>query len=346
MKMNFIISLAVVLLLAGCQKEEIGKSGLVRDQFYLENDDAKMHVYLEGNISSDKILVMVHGGPGDGSLYYNIDEATNIAEKNFAVAYWDQRLAGTTQGNISNANIANYLDDLKKLIILLRHRYGQSKKIYLLGHSWGGLLVPLFLQQADNQSLVSGWIQVDGEHNYAMSDSLSRNNLIKFGEQEILAGRNAGDWQKITDYCRDHDPKNNYSVTRKINGHAHDAEDLISDITTGKTTKELIKFFIREYNYPVTTYLSNGVYSNFIKEIDKQAYAQKATENLYKIKVPTLLLWGKYDFVCPPQLADDIKARIGSTDVMTTIFNHSGHSPMFNEPTAFWQSVNQWVMGH
>jgi len=335
---------AFLLLLSGCQKEKIGTSGLIKDQFYLENDDAKMHIYVEGNISSDKILLVVHGGPGDGALYYNIPEATNIAEKDFAVAYWDQRLAGATQANNSSTNIPAYIEDMEKVILLLRHRYGQSKKIYLMGHSWGGLLVPLFLQKGTNQSLVSGWIQVDGAHNYAMVDSLSRVNLLNYGQQQLAAGRHREDWERVVDYCRDHNPKGNYSVARKINNYAHDSEDWIDEIATGRTTSRLIKFFIREYRYPITTFLSNVVYNSLIKKLDEQAYSQALQLSL--INSPVLLLWGKYDFVCPPQLADDLVSRISSRDITRKLFDNSGHSPMFNEPVAFWQTVAGWVNSH
>ena len=346
MKLRLIISFISLLILSGCQKEKISKTGIIKDHFYLENEDAKMPVYVEGNISSDKILIIVHGGPGDGSLYYNTDEATNIAEKEFAVAYWDQRLAGITQGNKEAVDIANYLIDMKKLILLLRYRYGQSKKIYLLGHSWGGLLVPLFIEEGSNQSLVAGWIQVDGEHNYAMSDSLSRVNLINFGTQQMAAGINTGKWKQIVNYCTANDPKNNYKVARNINQFAHDAEALISNVTPGRSVSEAIKFFIRKYRYPITTYLSNGVYNNFIGKIDEQAYKQNVNSKLNTITLPTLLLWGKYDFVCPLGLSTDIQNNISSADVALKIFNNSAHSPMFNEPAAFWTTVRNWVNNH
>jgi pimeloyl-ACP methyl ester carboxylesterase len=341
-----IILLALALLAFSCQQEDITKTGIAKDHFYFENRGATMPVYLEGNISSNKILIMIHGGPGDGALYFNTPEATDIAEQEFAVAYWDQRLAGITQGNNHDIDLASYADDIKKLITVLRYRYGQDKKIYLLGHSWGGLLVPLFLVEENNQSTVNGWIQVDGEHNYAMSDSLSRANLINFGNKEISEGRNSDKWQEIVNYCNANDSKNNYEVARKINGLAHRTDELIADVTIGRSTKELIKYFIREYRYPITTFLSNGVYNNFIGEIDKQAYSQNVSDRLNTITLPTLLLWGKYDFICPEGLKDDIVNNIFSGDVTTKIFEHSGHNPMSNEPVAFWNTVTNWVKTH
>ncbi len=343
---KYICVIILTFILGSCQQEDLTKTGIAKDHFYFENNGATMPVYLEGNISSNKILIMIHGGPGDGSLYYNTPEATNIAEKQFAIAYWDQRAAGISQGNTMTVHLRDYTDDLRTLIVLLRNRYGSEKKIYLLAHSWGGLIAPLFLEENGNQSLVNGWIQVDGEHNYPLSDSLSRANLSSFGEQEIQAGRHVEDWQEIVDYCATHDPKDNYSVSRKINGYAHDTESYISEITEGRSAKQNVKYFIRKYRYPITTFISNGVYNNFIGDVDKQAYKENVGSKLNLITTPTLLLWGKYDFVCPVGLRDDIVKRISSTDVSTTIFDHSGHSPMENEPVAFWSVVTEWVKIH
>jgi len=346
MKFKILATTVTLVLLIGCRKEKVQYSGNIKDHFFLENNGATMPVYVEGNINSNKILIMVHGGPGDGALYYNTEEATNIAEKDFAMAYWDQRLAGITQGNKADVSLKAYTEDLGKLIVLLRSRYGQSKKIYLIGHSWGGFLVPLFLKEGNNQSLVNGWIQVDGIHNYALNDELTRSSLIEFGNKEITANRHVEEWQKIVDYCVGNDPTGNYKVGRKLNDYAHEAEDLIDDIHKGKSTFKSIKYFVREYRFPITSFLSNGVYNHFIKKIDEQAYAETASSKLGTITLPTLLLWGKYDFICPSSLKDDLQNNISSTDLTSKIFDNSGHNAMTNEPVAFWTTVRDWMQTH
>lgn len=342
--MKLILSVSVVLFLLSCQKEKIITEGIIKDHFYFENKGATMQVFLEGNISSKKILIMIHGGPGDGSLYFNTPEATEIAEKEFAIAYWDQRLAGSSQGTMLDHRLNCYTEDLKKLIAILHYRYGASQKIYALGHSWGGLIAPLFIKEGTNQQLLSGWIQVDGVHNYPMNDSLTRNSLIQFGEQEILANRNTSKWEEIVNYCKSKDPKNNMEVARKINKYANSTDPLIEDVIKGNNMMHEINYFIREYDYPITTFPINKVVN--LKNVEEQAYQENISEKLNAFNLPILLLWGKYDFVCPIGLANDIKNNCNSKDITTKIFNNSGHSPMFSEPVAFWNSVASWVMMH
>lgn len=55
---------------------------------------------------------------------------------------------------------------------------------------------------------------------------------------------------------------------------------------------------------------------------------------------------GRYDFVCPIGLKDDIKKNIGSTDISEKTFENSGHTPMFVEPEIFWKTVVDWVKAH
>ena len=339
--------LVIGLFLGSCQRDNIHTSGIIKEQFYLQNGDSKMQVYVEGNITPKKIVITVHGGPGDGSLYLNVGEVNNIAEKQLAIAYWDQRLSGSSQGNKQDKSLNSYVDDLKKLIILLKSRYGTDTKVYLLAHSWGGMIAPKFLEVPENQNMVEGWIQVDGAHNYPLNDSLSRWDLVNFGNQEIAAGRNKDQWTEIVNYCSQSDPKNDRKVAKKINTYTHETDDLIAAVNPeSPTTKERIKFLTKEYHYPLTTFLVNGIYNNIVGNVEDQAYQENIAARLNSITKPGLFLWGKYDFVCPTGLMNEISSKISSTDVTTKIFQNSGHNPMFNEPVLFWTTVTGWVLAH
>ncbi len=345
--MKYALIAFISVFLAGCQKKHKQPSGMVKDHFYLKNGDSKMQVYVEGNITAKKMVITLHGGPGDGSLYLNIGEANHVAEKEFAIAYWDQRLAGSSQGNIQSTDLNAYTDDLKKLVYLLRHLYGSDLKIYLLAHSWGGLIAPKFLEEPGNQALVDGWIQVDGAHDYPLNDSLTRAGLIEFGKQEIALGNNTGKWSEIVNYCESHDSKNNRRVARKINGYANETNSLIGNVNPETpSVKDRLLYFTKEYNYPQTTFLVNGLYNNLVGPVEDNAYRERVSENLAAIHTPALLLWGKYDFVCPTGLMSHLAGKISSADVTQKVFQNSGHSPMFNEPINFWTTVTLWVNAH
>jgi pimeloyl-ACP methyl ester carboxylesterase len=122
-------------------------------------------------------------------------------------------------------------------------------------------------------------------------------------------------------------------------------ENYIADVNkvSGQLTKLI---FNPANNFSTTAQISNILNSNSIQKFDYQTYDKPTTPNLYKLKLPTLLLWGKYDFVCPPGLITDIKNNISSTDVSEKIFNNSGHGPMFVEEELFWNTLVDWVKVH
>jgi pimeloyl-ACP methyl ester carboxylesterase len=341
---NILIPILSIIIFASCKKENITISKDAHDTFFLKTEGASIPIQVHGNTASGKFIVLVHGGPGGGSIAYRPKFEKQGVEKDFAVVYWDQRIAGSSQGNANNDSIASFRDDVKKVLLLVKARYGVTNKLYLLGHSWGGFLTPYFLEEANNQSMIQGWIQVDGAHNYALNDSLAKEMLLLYGKDEIANNRNVDRWTPIINYCNAHAFNESYDVGGQLNSYANSVEGLIEKIN--KVPKQSIFTNFTANYFPLTSQLGNILSSSTFLKIDKQAYTAPISENLFKINVPTLLLWGRHDFVCPIGLADDIKKHIGSTDLTQIVFEHSGHSPMNNEPELFCKALIDWVRVH
>jgi pimeloyl-ACP methyl ester carboxylesterase len=67
------------------------------------------------------------------------------------------------------------------------------------------------------------------------------------------------------------------------------------------------------------------------------------TPQLSKIKIPSLIIYGKYDFVCPPILGQIMYNNISSTDKELIIYEKSAHSPMGHEIGKFKNDVTQFI---
>src|ERR1035437_1694212 len=127
--MKCVIAFAfIVFVIISCQKEKITFGTNVSETFYLDNAGASMRLLVEGNTLSHIFLIFVHGGPGSSSYFYNTDYISQNIENKYAVVYWDQRNAGASQGNANgdHLNLPQMTDDLKKVIQLIKSRYGQS----------------------------------------------------------------------------------------------------------------------------------------------------------------------------------------------------------------------------
>jgi pimeloyl-ACP methyl ester carboxylesterase len=341
---KIIFNLLTISFLASCQKEKISTGADANDVFFLEEKGCSMPIQVRGNLASNKILLILHGGPGNSSIFYRTDYVEKTVEKDIAIAYWDQRLAGASQGNSTDTNIELFKADLKKVAQLIKSRYGNDKQLYLMGHSWGGFLAPYFLEDGNNQGFFKGWIQVDGVHNYPLHDSLTKEMLLFYGKKEIALNKNKDKWQPIVDYCNAHAFNESFDVAEQLNSYANAADKYLDEVNAGTDIISALKTGSGN-GFPITAYLSNQ-YTSITRQIDHQAYPIPISANLYKIKLPTLLLWGKYDFVCPTGLMKDVRKKISSTDVSEKIFEKSGHAPMFNEKEAFWTTLVDWVKIH
>ena len=159
-----------------------------------------MRVLVDGNTASKTFILIIHGGPGAGAFFYNTKYISKNLEDNFALVYWDQRNAGASQGssNGGNLHLDQMVDDLKKVIKVLKFRYGNDISLFLLGHSFGGMIAADFVTGSGNQDMIRGLINVDGSHNYPLNDTLTRKMLLSVGQYEISQNRNAGKWQPIS----------------------------------------------------------------------------------------------------------------------------------------------------
>src|SRR5450759_4889762 len=157
-----------ILLFSGCQKEKITLSENVSEAFYVENAGASMRVLVEGNTASNTFILIIHGGPGASSYLYDTKYISRNLGDKYAMVYWDQRNAGASQGTVNGGNLhlEQMVEDLKKVIQVLKTRYGQNMSLFLVGHSFGGLIAAYFITRPDLQLMIKGLINVDGSHNY------------------------------------------------------------------------------------------------------------------------------------------------------------------------------------
>lgn len=66
------------------------------------------------------------------------------------------------------------------------------------------------------------------------------------------------------------------------------------------------------------------------------------TEELHKIAAPTLVIAGRHDWICPPELSEEIARRIPNADLR--IFEHSAHSVSADEPDLFFDAIKGFVV--
>jgi len=339
-------ALFLLLLIPACQEEQISIGTNVSDTFCVENAGASMRVLVQGNTASKTYILMVHGGPGSSSYWYNTNYIREHLGSKYALIYWDQRNAGASQGNnnAGNLHLSVMTEDLKKVIQVVKYRYGSDIKLFLMGHSFGGLLTTSFLCTGANQSMVNGWIFADGSHTYPLNDTLTRNMLFKVGEEQVALGRHFDDWSVILNYCAFHTGNFSYDESNQLESYAADAETYMPQVNQVDWWS-ILKANALKDDWPLSSILCNYLYSSS-SDLNKELATTQFTSSLPQITVPTLVLVGQYDFICPKALADDLYNRIGSTDKQEYVSSVSGHNIFIQDEAFFCDKISAFVEAH
>jgi pimeloyl-ACP methyl ester carboxylesterase len=344
--MKQILFIITLLIFYSCQKEKITFSSDASEVFYVENAGASMRVLVQGNTSSKIFVIVIHGGPGVSSYFYD----TNYIGKNLgdkcAMVYWDQRNAGASQGT-SNGNelhLDQMAEDLKKVIEVLKFRYGLDMRLFLLGHSFGGLILADFITKPGYQDMINGLVYVDGSHNYPLNDTLTRQMLLTEGQYAVSQKKYVSEWQPIINYCLSHTGNFSLEESQQLEQYASDAENYIDSINHINIATQVFRYTIPD-KYPLTAILSNLLYnedSNFNKELAVTNFSAQ----LKIVTIPALVLWGKYDFTCPLPLGEDFYNHISSIDKKIVVSSKSGHNMILQDKKFFCEEVGAFVLTH
>jgi len=329
----------------GCNSEQITVSADADDLFFVRSEGADMPVRVRGNTKSNTFILIIHGGPG-ASAMGDFESVTGSLRKDYAVVYWDQRNSGSSQGgwNKQYLSVEQFADDVRKTILVLKSRYGQQTSVFMCSHSWGGMIAPAFLTSGDNQTLVKGWIGADGWHNAPLSDSLSKAMQIEWATKKIAANDPDKDtWQKYLDYANANDPQADWQTEYKFTSHAHGCESLLKGEEINDFSFSPFSFSVSPVSTPSGA-TNIGTLTLFSGKFAESTIRKEYSSKLHVLQIPVLLIFGKYDFVCPAGLADDaIKNLTSSPSVTKVILERSGHQSMNSETDAFNAAVKVFV---
>ncbi|HAA16141.1 MAG TPA: hypothetical protein DCE41_32330, partial [Cytophagales bacterium] len=211
-----------------------------------------------------------------------------------------------------------------------------------------GTLGTAVMIKDDYQELFDGWIEVDGAHDLPLVYSGGIRLFDSIGNQQIAAGNSVEFWQEILDSIAIMNPNPAQALpehTLFLNQKGFEAETELNnaDILESGDLSNLGQLLANTlyFNNLLTSFWSGRLTNIYLSEAGLEEYS--ATSQLNRITTPTLLLWGRYDFVVSPELGYSAYEEISAEDKELIIFERSGHSPMSNEPDAFVAAVVSFI---
>ena len=298
----------------------------------LRHKGANMPIWVRGNAQSNKIILFVHGGPGDCSMCYRY--YLKGLETETMVAYWDQRVAGSSTGKVPEQTLryAQFGEDMAYVVKLLKRQYPNAQ-IYLLAHSFGVELAWQFLTTDNYQQMVAGVIAINGMYSYfnwlfnvrewALREARRQNNAE--AEQYLLAHpvtpENTAtiDWLGI------------YRWMYKLGGNP---VSLYSD------KKFVLDYAFASPNTALAQFTHGKAYS-YYGDVESRQFEKGPL--LKKVRVPVGLFWGVKDGVVPVEVGRATRQVLTNAPVTTVDFSESWHEPFVTETDKFNRAVLAFV---
>lgn len=324
-------ALATLTGLFACTKTNLP----VSDDLRLRHKGADMPIWVRGNMEQRKIVLYLHGGPGECAMCLR-DYFAAVEEK-VAVAYWDQRIAGSASGNADPTTLTypQFAEDLRMAVLLLKQQYPDAK-IYLFGHSFGVEMAWQFLTTGDNQQLVSGFVAMDG--------TFSTLDWLKTVQQWVIEQAKAQNDAEAAQYFENIQlTRNNMAATVKWGEWYSRMFRLGANPVWPSDDKGYNRklWFATPHSKPsqmTNTAQYDDYYAREIFTFDRR-------DLLKNVRIPVALFWGVKDGIMPIAHAYETQELL-TVPAKIVRFDHSWHTAFHTEPEKFAAEILKFVDTH
>lgn len=145
---NTVNCLALVLLVIAFSNSaySMDMNDAIDKEFTVKSDGAELYIRVRGQNINNPVLLFLHGGPGEvtGPLIFQAYAGPEL-EKHFVIGYLHQRnTCKSPSVPVATLTVGQYVKDVHNVVEFLKEKFGKDK-IFLLGHSFGGILGYMYL---------------------------------------------------------------------------------------------------------------------------------------------------------------------------------------------------------
>jgi pimeloyl-ACP methyl ester carboxylesterase len=132
-------------------------------EFFVKSDGAELYIRVRGQNIHNPVLLFLHGGPGEatGPLFFQAYAGPEL-EKHFIVGYLHQRnTCKSPSVPVATLTIEQFVKDVYNVVEFLREKFNKDK-IFLLGHSFGGILGYMYLLEYEDNNNIEKFVSAGG----------------------------------------------------------------------------------------------------------------------------------------------------------------------------------------
>jgi len=291
-------------------------------------------VLLRGRSVHNPLLLFLAGGPGGSEMAW-VRHFNAPLEEHFLVVQWDQRGAAKSYAarmDPDSLTVEQFVSDASELVELLTSRFSQ-RKVVLVGHSWGSILGVLLARRRPER--IHAYVGTGQQVNFLENDTVSHLRAyelaMRYADHKALArlARIGPPPYTGPDMTRRY--MTLFSLASRHAGRRKVLPELISSVLTAPeySLRDKLHFFL-------------GMRRTF-----PRVYPQLAGLNLEaqvpRLEVPVWFLLGREDHVTPSEIAVRYFDKLEAPRKTLLWFEHSGHSPPFEEPGRFNAILDEQV---
>jgi proline iminopeptidase len=252
------------------------------------------------------VMFAVHGGPGGDHTSYK-PALTPLADK-VQIVYFDHRGQGrSARGPKEHYTLDNNVDDMEAL-----RQYLGLDKIVVLGTSYGGMVAMTYAARYPKS--VSHLILV----------ATASNSKFLQSAQQLIEERGNQDQKDMAQVL--------FDAAFRDEEHMKEYFRVMGPLYSLKFDARLVEDRLARGIY--STDAINMGFGTFLKKFN-------ASADLHKILAPTLVLAGKHDWICPPELSQEFAKLIPNCDLR--IFENSSHSIAGDETQAYIDAIRGFL---
>jgi pimeloyl-ACP methyl ester carboxylesterase len=313
-------------------------AGSLSEKVFVNINGVKQGMFIKSKDVTNPVLLYLHGGMPD---YFLTQHYPTGLEDDFTVVWWEQRGSGLSYSPDiprETMTLEQMISDTLEVTNYLRHRFGREK-IYLMGHSGGTFIGIQAAAQAPG--LYYAYIGVAQMSNQLKSEKLAYDYMLKqFKENGNLKMVRKLEAAPVTMANGTPDA---YLAVRDEAMHS------LGIGTTRDMNSVITGIFLpslqsREYTLSEKVSLWHGKSTSGVSSLWDTMIATDLSEQLPELHLPVYFFHGIYDYTCSYTEAKAYFAKLKAPVKGFYTFEHSAHSPLFEEPEKMQMILQEDVL--